>query len=636
MNSLNPSTTIPNLLRQLLPLFTLVFLAQTVTAQSRADYIRTNYTKFEYRIPVRDGVKLFTAVYVPTDVSKKYPILMLRTPYSVGPYDADRYKTTLGPSEVFEKEGFIFVFQDVRGQFMSEGTFIDMTPHTPLKKGGVVTNESTDTYDTIEWLVTHIPNNNGRVGLWGISYPGFFAQAGAINSHPALKAISPQAPVSNFWGDDSFHNGAFYLIHNFRFFGGFGRKHVGLVTEMPERPKYLDAPDAYRFFLDMGPLKNANPKYFHDGVAFWNEIMDHPSYDAYWQEKNIIPHLKNITAAVLMVGGWYDCEDLYGPLKSYRAIEDNNPGIFNVLVMGPWQHGGWAGVDGSMLGDAEFGFATSAWYNDHILHPFFKHFLVEPDTVYTFPEAMMFETGANRWRSFDSWPPKDVEIRRLYPGEGGSLSWTAPSDGKNAADSYISDPKKPVPFTSDLAARRRPRFMAEDQRFTSNRPDVLVYQTEPLAEEITFAGPITARLLVSTNGTDSDFIMKVIDVYPDSIPGYTPKTDEPDRRGQQLLVRSEVMRGRYRESMEHPKPFMPGKVTPVIFELQDVLHTFKRGHCIMLHVQSSWFPMVDINPQTFVPNIFKADEKDFVKVINTIYRSKEYPSCIEVRVLRGM
>jgi hypothetical protein len=616
-------------------LFLLAVCLNAGYADSRADYIRSNYTKFEYRIPMRDGVRLFTAVYRPTDISKKYPILMMRTPYSVGPYGADRYRATLGPSESYEKEGFIFVFQDVRGQYMSEGTFVNMTPHVPDKKSGTITNESTDTFDTIEWLLAHLENHNGNVGIWGISYPGFFCAAGTIDSHPALKAVSPQAPVINLWGDDSFHNGAFYLTHNFRFFGAFGRKRSGLITEMPERPKYLDPPDAYRFFLELGSLKNTNGKYFHDTIEFWNDIENHPNYDAFWQAHNLIPHLRNITAAVMTVGGWYDCEDLFGPLKSYRAIEDNNPGIFNVLVMGPWRHGGWSSDDGSSLGDAEFGFATSTYYNDHLLFPFFKHFLVEPDSVYTFPEAMVFETGANRWRSFDTWPPKTCETRRLYLGANGVLLFSPPSEGKNVSDSFISDPHKPVPFTSDLSARRRPRFMAEDQRFTANRPDVLVYRTEPMEEDLTLAGPIQAHLFVSTTGTDTDWVVKLIDVYPDSIPGYTPKTDEPDRRGQQLLVRSEVMRGRFREGLEHPKPFTPGKITEVSFELQDVLHTFKREHSIMVHVQSSWFPMIDRNPQTFVPNIFKAEEKDFVVVTNTVHRSKDSPSNLEVGVLTG-
>ena len=614
-------------------LFTLCL--DTAYADTRAEYIRSNYTKFEYRIPMRDGVKLFTAVYYPTDSSKKYPILMLRTPYTVGPYGADRYKTRLGPSEAYEKEGFIFVFQDVRGQFMSEGTFENMTPHVPAKKGGIVTNESTDAYDTIDWLLEHLDNHNGNVGMWGISYPGFFCQAGAIDSHPALKAVSPQAPVSNLWGDDSFHNGAFYLIHNFRFFGAFGIKRNGLVTERPERPKYLDAPDAYKFFLELGPLKNVNKKYFKNNIDYWNLVVDHPNYDSFWERHNIIPHLKNIKAAVMMVGGWYDCEDLYGPLKSYRSIEENNPGIFNVLVMGPWRHGGWSGSDGSSLGDAEFGFATSAYYNDKILFPFFKHFLVgddEEEEDYTFPEAMMFETGANRWRSFDSWPPRDCETRQIYFHEDGTLSFSTLT-ARKASDSYISNPSKPVPFTSDLSARRRPRFMAEDQRFTANRPDVLVYQTEPMEEDLTLAGAIQAKLFVSTTGTDSDWVVKLVDVYPDSIQGFKPERNKTDPRGQQLLVRSEVMRGRFRESFSKPKPFKPGEITEVSIELQDVLHTFKRGHCIMIHVQSSWFPMIDRNPQSYVPNIFKADEKDFITVTNTLHRSKEAPSHIEVRIL---
>ncbi|MFC1608010.1 CocE/NonD family hydrolase [Candidatus Latescibacterota bacterium] len=625
-------------MRRFFLLISLIMIASclnTANADDRADYIRSHYTKFEYRIPMRDGVKLFTAVYIPNDASKEYPVLMLRTPYSVGPYDADRYKTRLGPSEKYEQEGFIFVFQDVRGRFMSEGIFVNMTPHVPVKKGGTVTNESTDTYDTIEWLLEHLDTHNGNVGMWGISYPGFFAQAGAIDSHPALKAVSPQAPVSNFWGDDIFHNGALYFIHIFRFFGRFGIERNEPTTEWPERPKYLDAPDAYRFFLELGPLKNANKKYFKNDIEFWNKIANHPNYDSFWKQRNIIPHLKNIKAAVLMVGGWYDCEDLYGPLKSYHFIEKNNPGIFNSLVMGPWQHGGWAGQDGSSLGDAEFGFATSKYYNDNILFPFFKNFLIEPDEDYSFPEARIFETGANRWRSFETWPPALCETHQLYLEARGTLSFKPPSAKKDAGDSYISDPSKPVPFTSDLSARRRPRFMAEDQRFTANRPDVLVYQTEPIEDDLTLAGPIQANLFVSTTGTDSDFIVKLVDVYPDSIPGFSPKRNEPDPRGQQLLVRTEVIRGRFRESLEKPIPFVPGEITGVSLELQDVLHTFKRGHRIMVHVQSTWFPMVDRNPQTFVPNIFKADEKDFVTVTNTIYRSKDAPSHIEIGVLPG-
>ncbi len=615
--------------------FLLVLCAGGALADSRANYIRSNYSKFEYRIPMRDGVTLFTSVYIPNDFTKTYPVLFTRTPYRVAPYGADRYKTRLGPSEDFEKEGFIFVFQDVRGQFMSEGTFENMTEHVPAKSGGVVTNESTDTWDTIEWLMNNLDRHNGKVGIWGISYPGFFTQAGAIDSHPALKAISPQAPVSDMWGDDTFHNGAFYLIHLFRFIGWFGNPRPGLVTEWPERHKYLDFPDKYKFYLDIGPLKNVNKKYFKNTIKYWNDIVKHPNYDAFWQRKNIIPHLKNINCAVLMVGGWYDCEDLYGPLKSYRFIEDNNPGIFNSLVMGPWHHGGWGNMHGESLGDAEFGFATSKYYNEKILFPYFKHFLVDSDEEdnYEFPEAMMFETGANRWRTFDSWPPKNVEKKQLYFREDFSLSFDAPKSGKGA-DSYISDPDKPVPFTYDLSSRRNPRFMAEDQRFSASRPDVLVYETEPMEEDFTLAGSIMANLFVSTTGTDSDFFVKLIDVYPDSLEGFSPSRDKNDIRGQQLIVRGDAMRGRFRESMSKPKPFEPNEVTEVSFELQDVFHTFKRGHKIMIHVQSTWFPLFDRNPQKYVPNIFEADENDFITVTNTLYRKKNAASHLEVGVLK--
>jgi uncharacterized protein len=611
-----------------------LFLNQGVNAAQdpRAEYIRSGYTKFEYRIPMRDGVKLFTAVYRPNDTSRKYPFLMTRTPYSVKPYGADNYKTRLAPTEAYEKEGFIFVFQDVRGRYMSEGTFVNMRPHIDVKKTNKDIDESTDTFDTIEWLLKHVENNNGKAGMWGISYPGFFTSAGAIDSHPALKAVSPQAPVSNFHGDDIFHNGAFWLSPNFRFFSGFGVKREGPTTESVKPPEYMKNADDYQFYLEMGPLKNANTKYFKNGIEFWNQIMEHPNYDDFWKAMNIIPHLKNITAAVMTVGGWYDAEDLYGPLKTFQAIERNNPGIFNVLVMGPWQHGGWSSMDGSSLGSADFGFATSKYYNENILLPFFKHYLIKGEGKYEFPKATMFEAGANRWRSFDTWPPANLEKSALYPCADSKLSFSKQGEKGAVSDSYISDPSKPVPFTYDLSAMRQPRFMAEDQRFSSRRPDVLVYQSQALDEDLTLAGPLRANLFVSTTGTDSDWIVKVIDLYP----AVTPEDESagPDKRGWQVLVRAETMRGRFRESMEHPKPFVPNEITPISFDLQDVLYTFKRGHSIMVQIQSSWFPLIDRNPQKYVPNIFKANDDDFITTTNRVFRSQEYPSRIEIGILR--
>lgn len=600
--------------------------------EARADYIRSHYAKYEYRVPMRDGVKLFTSVYVPYDKSKKYPLLMFRTPYSVGPYGADNYMDWLGPHKEFEEGGFIFVFQDVRGHFMSEGKYENMRPHVPVKHGPQDIDESTDTYDTIEWLVKNVDNNNGKAGMWGISYPGFYSSAGAIDSHPALKAVSPQAPIGDWFWDDMHHHGAFILNLTFNFFSGFGALPDTLYTEWPERFKHK-TPDGYQFFMDLGPLKNANEKYFHGEIDFWNKIAAHPNYDEFWQARSIIPHLKNIRAATMIVGGWFDAEDLYGPLATYRSIEDRNPGNYNVLVMGPWSHGGWMWTDGDSLGDADFGFETADYYRESVDLPFFNHFLKgEGDPG--LPEALVFETGTNRFREFDHWPPKEVEPAKLYLQSGGGLSFEEPRQAGDGYDEYISDPDKPVPFTQEITTRWTRTYMTEDQRFAARRPDVLVYQSEILEEDLTVAGPIMANLFVSTTGTASDFVVKLIDVYPNEVPYYNPDSDWKDKGGMQQMVRGEVFRGRFRESYEHPVPFAPDEVTPVSFELHDVLHTFKRGHRIMVQVQSSWFPLVDRNPQKYVPNIFEANEDDFITVTNRVYRSHRHSSNLEIGVLR--
>ena len=599
-----------------------------------AEYIRANYTKFEHRIAMRDGVKLFTAVYVPNDRSKTYPIVMLRTPYSVGPYGADRYKGSLGPSAAFAREGLIFVYQDVRGKYMSDGEFVNMRPHVPDKKKSTDIDESTDTYDTIEWLLGNIENHNGRVGQWGISYPGFYAQAGMIDSHPALAAVSPQASIADWFWDDMHHHGAFILPLAFRFFASFGQARPEPTTERSESFKFKTS-DGYQFFLDLGPLSNVNDRHFKGEIAFWNEIVRHPNYDAFWQSRNILPHLRNVNAAVLYVGGWFDTEDLHGPLKSYAAVEKNNPGIYNMLVMGPWDHGGWARTDGTTLGTAEFGFKTAEYYREQVE----LHFLKGEGTI-DLPEALVFETGANRWRRFDAWPPDRVRLRDLYLRAAGKLAFEPAPDKQDTYDDYISDPAKPVPYTMEITNRWAREYMTEDQRFAAWRPDVLVYQTEPLADDLTLAGSIQADLWVATSGSDSDWIVKVIDVFPGTVPGFDPDAAdvEPDRRrrdpgGRQMLVRAEVMRGRFRNSYEKPEPFVPNRPTQVSFELQDILHTFKRGHRLMVQVQSSWFPFVDRNPQKYVPNIFEAKAEDFIKVTNRVHRSAQHPSRIRVRVL---
>ncbi len=620
--------------------------------EERAATIRANYAKFEVRIPVRDGARLFTAVYVPNDTRATYPMLLFRTPYSVRPYGADRYKDDLAPSPAFEQEKFIFVFQDVRGRNMSEGEFVNMRPHIKKKKAKTDVDESTDTYDTIEWLLANVDGHNGRVGQWGISYPGFYSSAGMIDSHPALKAVSPQAPIADWFWDDMHHHGAFILPLAFNFFSVFGTPRPEPTTERPDDFDH-GTDDGYQFFLDLGPLSNVNERHFKGEIDFWNQIVEHPDYDEFWQSRNILPHLKNITAAVMVVGGWYDTEDLYGPLKTYRAIERQNPGISNVLVMGPWSHGGWKRTDGRTLGTADFGFNTAELYNQRLL-AFFQHFLkgegdpgqpeaVQPEAVQ--PEAWMFETGANRWRSFDAWPPPGVDERSLYLGADGALGFeaaTADPAGEEAHDAYVSDPDKPVPYTMEITTRWAKKYMTEDQRFAAWRPDVLVYRSEVLADDLTLAGPLEADLWVSTSGTDSDWIVKLIDVYPGELEAGSGEeedsdddrfSDEPKLGGQQALVRGEAFRGRFRNSYEQPEPFVPGEVTRVRFELQDVLHTFQRGHRVMVQIQSTWFPFVDRNPGTYVPNIFKATEDDFVTVTNRVYRSEKHPSRVVVGVL---
>ncbi len=629
---------------RLLALGVLLWAAAPATADedsARADYIRASYTKFEHRIPMRDGVRLFTAVYVPNDVSRDVPVLLFRTPYNVKPYGADRYKDSLGPSAQFEQEGFIFAFQDVRGRYMSEGEFVNMRPHVATKKGPRDVDESTDTYDTIEWLLANLENHNGKVGQWGVSYPGFYTAAGMIDSHPALKAASPQAPIADWFWDDMHHHGAFILPLAFNFFSSFGQPRPEPTTERPESFDHGTA-DGYQFFLDLGPLKNVNERHFKGEIEFWNRLTEHPDYDHFWQSRNLLPHLKNVSAAVMTVGGWFDTEDLYGPLKIYREVERNNPGIHNTLVMGPWSHGGWNRPPADSLGKVSFGFDTSVGYQNDVVLPFFRHFLKGEGELRA-PEAYVFETGANRWRSFDAWPPPARRQRKLFFHAGGGLSFEPPEAPGEAFDDYVSDPAKPVPYTLEITTRWAKEYMTEDQRYAAWRPDVLVYRSAVLEDDLTLAGPLAADLFVSTSGTDADWIVKLIDVFPGEAPETDGDSDEdsdsPEAKaraamgGYQMLVRWEVLRGRFRDSYEHPQPFVAGEVTPVAFELQDVLHTFKRGHRLMIQIHSTWFPFVDRNPQTYVPNIFEADEDDFIKATHRIYRSKRHPSGVRVGVI---
>ena len=592
--------------------------------------VKAAYTKVEQLITMRDGVKLFTSIYSPRDTSQKYPLMLNRTPYSVAPYGLNDYKTALGPSPLFQQEKFIFVYQDVRGKFMSEGEYVNVRPHNEQKKGNDI-DESSDTYDTIAWLVKNVPNNNGRVGMWGISYPGFYVSMGIMEAHPALKAASPQAPIGNwFLGDDFHHNGTLFLPHGFNFLSSFGLLRPRPTTDFPPGFKH-GTPDGYSFFLEMGPLANANKKYLHDRVPFWNEMMEHPNYDDYWQVRSTLPHLKNMKPAVMTVGGWFDAENLYGALNTYKAIEKLNPGASNTLVMGPWFHGGWARSDGDFLGNVNFGSKTSLYYREHVELPFFNCVLKDKCGE-KLPEALVFESGSNQWRRYEHWPPAGDQ-KSLYFSSGGRLSFEAPADGAGAFDEYVSDPQKPVPFINGIAIGMTREYMVEDQRFASRRPDVLVYESEPLTQSVTLSGPITATLFVSSSGTDSDYVVKVIDVFPNDTPDPAPNPTGVKLGGYQMLVRGEPMRARFRNSFEKPERMVPNKVAKVEFTLPDVNHSFQPGHRIMVQIQSTWFPLVDRNPQKFV-DINKAGETDFQKATQRVYHAGQYRSHLKVNVLR--
>jgi len=583
------------------------------------EYIRAHYTKQEHRISMRDGKKLFTAVYTPKDTTQSYPILLNRTPYGSGPYGSNSYPSSLGPSEFFATGGYIVAYQDVRGRNESEGQFVDVRPLSQRE-----IDESSDAYDTVEWLVKNVPGNNGKVGIWGISYPGFYAVMGAIGAHPAVKAVSPQAPVTEwFIGDDFHHNGALFLAPSFNFLNFFAR---------PGEPRFdHGTPDGYQFFLDLGPLASVDAKYFKGKVAFWEDLLKHPAYDNYWKARTTLPHLTGIQPAVMTVGGWFDAEDLFGTLHTYDAIERQNPGAYNILVMGPWVHGGWARRDGDALGNVRFDSSTSLFYREQIEFPFFEHFLKGKDDP-QLPEAYVFETGRNQWRRQDRWPPKGASTRTLFLRDNGELAFNAPAQPGAAFDEYISDPAKPVPFIDWIDTGMPVEYMVADQRFASRRTDVVAYRTGVLSKDVTVAGPISASLFVSSSGTDSDWVVKLIDVYPDDTPDPSPNPAGVRMGGYQQLVRGEPMRARFRNSYEKPEPLDPGKVTQVAFVLPDVYHSFRRGHRMMIQVQSTWFPLIDRNPQTFV-NIPDAKPENFKKATERVYRGKGKSSGVIVHVL---
>ena len=622
-----------------LALAALIVAPVTAHAEAAKEDLRARYTKYEYRIPMRDGVQLFTSVYVPKEAGggRLYPILLNRTPYSVAPYGADNYREDVGPSEAAGREGFIVAYQDVRGRFMSEGQFVDVRPYNP-NKGPKDFDESTDAWDTIDWLVKHVRWNNGRVGVWGISYPGFYAAMAAIDAHPALVAVSPQAPIADwFVGDDFHHNGAFFLPHAFNFYSTFGRPRPEPTTKWGP-PFDHGTADGYRFFLDAGAMSNLDRQYLKGDVAFWKEVMAHESYDAFWQARNTRPHLKGIRPAVLTVGGWFDAEDLFGALETYKSIEKQSPGASNRLVMGPWPHGGWSRTPGDALGKVHFGQPSSAFFQEKIELPFFRYLLKGGDDP-KLPEAYVFETGRNEWQALDAWPPRDTKSVSFYLAANGRLSREAPAETGDAFDEYVSDPAKPVPFIEDVNVGMAREYMVADQRFAARRPDVLVYQTQPLGDDVTLAGPITASLSVSTSGTDADWVVKLVDVYPDDYPlqpeekaqGGSGAATHSMMGGYQQLVRGEPFRGKFRKSFSRPEPFIPGQVDKVEFPMPDVFHTFRRGHRIMVQVQSTWFPLVNRNPQTFV-DVNEAGDADYRKATERVWRTLERPSLVRVDV----
>ena len=593
-------------------------------------YFKEFYTKYESMIPMRDGVSLHTAWYAPKDTGT-YPILLTRTPYGERPYGEDRYPDPGGVMRHYGREMFIFATQDVRGRNASEGVFTHVRPQLDVKSGPTDVDESTDAYDTIDWLVKHVPHNNGKVGMTGISYPGFYAAAGMIDSHPALKCVSPQAPIADwFIGDDFHHNGTFYLPHAVGFFSGFGQK---LEEPTREQPKPFDykTPDGYAFFLKAGPLANIDKLYFKGRIEFWGELMEHGNYDSFWRARALGPHLKNIKSAVMTVGGWFDAEDLYGALRVYREVARNNPGTTNLLVMGPWPHGGWSGDEADRLGNIHFQANTAEYFQRNLELPFLKRYL-KGEGQADLAGATVFETGTAQWRRFQSWPPAGARPVSFYIRAGGGLTSTPPGDESVPFDEYVSDPAHPVPFIPGIAIGMAREHMLEDQRFAERRPDVLVYQTGVLNEDVTVAGPVSARLAVSTTGTDSDWVVKLIDVYPGDYPDPEPNPAGVRMGGYEQLVRGEAMRGKFRNSYEKPEPFEPGRPARVDYVLPDVCHTFRRGHRIMAQIQSTWFPLVDRNPQKFC-DIYHATEGDFQKATQRVYHAGKLASHIDLMVL---
>jgi putative CocE/NonD family hydrolase len=639
-------------MRKINTLLSFLFLAVFTYAQTNSldsAWVKENYYKVEQMIPMRDGIKLFTAIYIPKDSTEKHPILLRRTPYSAAPYGVNNFPDAFWNSyyRLYMRENYIMVVQDVRGKYMSGGQFVDVRPYNENKTGTQV-DEASDTYDAVDWLIKNVPNNNGKVGAFGISYPGFYSTLVALSGHPAVKAVSPQAPVTDwFHGDDFHHNGAFFIMDGFAFYSGFGKPRPKPSTQ-GARGFQFPSPDNYDFYLKTGTLQNF-ARLMGDSIQFWKDLYAHPNLDEWWKARNtrnFVQHIPSSTAT-LVVGGLFDAEDLFGAWNLYKAIEqkaNNN----NKIVMGPWFHGAWGGrSDGSSLGNVRFGSKTSEWYQNNVEVPFFNFYLKGKGDSSKIAEATVFFSGENQWHELPQWPPAQEQQQNLYLQPGGKLDWSKPSPLSSGGEvpgvrftQYTSDPNKPVPYTEDVHLSRTREYMTDDQRFASRRPDVIVFETDVLTQDITLAGPLYADLFASISTTDADFVVKLIDVFPDDF-RYGNDVAQPNRSvggsypmgGYQMLVRGEVMRGRYRNSFENPAPFKPGKVEEVKFYLPDVAHTFKKGHRIMVQIQSSWFPLVDRNPQKFV-NIYEASANDFQKADIKIYHSSQYPSSVVLPVLK--
>ena len=615
-------------MKKLLMLPFLFLCLSALGQEKKPNYVAENYTKQEVRIKMRDGLELFTAIYSPKDTSKKYPIVMQRTPYNCAPYGPDQFKRSIAPNETMMKEGYIVVYQDVRGRYMSDGLYDNMRGYIPNKKVKTEVDEASDTYDTIDWLVKNVANNNGNVGTWGISYPGYYASYSLLSGHPALKAVSPQACISDFFFDDFHHNGA-YLLSYWKVTPLFGPQKTKPTTEAWFKFPNVGTNDDYQFFLNAGPLVNLD-KYYDSSNEFWQQLKEHSSYDEFWQKRGLLQHLKNIKPAVMIVGGWFDAEDLYGPLNTYSTIEKSSKN-YNTIVMGPWSHGDWArNSEKQIIGNINFGDSISGFYQKNIEANFFRHFLKNNGKGENkLPEAYVFDTGRKEWKTYDAWPPKNTEKQQFYLQPQQKLTKNA---GAVSFEEFISDPKKPVPHSEDIKQQGlTPRkYMTDDQRFAARRPDVLVFETDDLAEDVTMAGDILAKLQVATTGTDADWIVKVVDVFPNDEPETKEVQPYLKMSNYHMMVRSEVMRGRFRNSFVNPEPFVANEKTPVNVKLQDVFHTFKKGHKIQIQVQSTWFPLIDLNPQTFVPNIFYAKPEDFKKQTHRVYSD----SAIEFTVLK--